>query len=171
MFSKQDIEKYFLAEKQMSLAFIIIGAVAIILATVFFVLLKTSFYKGAGIPLLVIGLVQLIAAGVVYNKSDKDRIRNVYAYDMNPAQLKNEELPRMQAVVKNFAVIKWVEIGLIAIGLILIFYYRSNADKAFWFGLGITLVIQILITLIADTAAEKRAAIYTKGIESFINKR
>jgi len=52
MFSKQDIEKYFLAEKQLGLLFIIIGAIAIVLAIVFFFLLKTSFYKGAAIPLL-----------------------------------------------------------------------------------------------------------------------
>ena len=37
---------------------------------------------------------------------------------MNPAQLKNEELPRMQAVVKNFVVIKWVESALIVTGLV-----------------------------------------------------
>src|SRR5437762_4412597 len=99
MFSKQDIEKYFLAEKQLGLLFIVVGAVAIVLAIIFFFLLKTSFYKGAAIPLLVIGLIQLIAGTTVYKRSDNDRIRNVYAYDMNPGQLKNEELPRMQAVI------------------------------------------------------------------------
>ena len=170
MFSKQDIEKYFLAEKQLGLLFIIIGAVAIVLAIVFFFLLKTSFYKGAAMPLLVIGLIQLIAGANVYKRSDNDRIRNVYAYDMNPGQLKNEELPRMKTVVRNFAVAKWTEIGLAAAGLILVFYYRSNADKAFWYGLGLTLTILVLITYMADYQAEKRAEQYMKGIESFIEK-
>ena len=170
MFSKQDIEKYFLAEKQLGLLFIIIGAIAIVLAIVFFFLLKTSFYKGAAIPLLVIGLIQLIAGANVYKRSDNDRIRNVYAYDMNPGQLKNEELPRMKTVVRNFAVAKWTEIGLAAAGLILVFYYRSNADKAFWYGLGLTLTILVLITYMADYQAEKRAEQYMKGIESFIEK-
>lgn len=170
MFSKQDIEKYFLAEKQLGLVFIIIGAVAIVLAIVFFFLLKTSFYKGAAIPLMVIGLIQLIAGATVYKKSDHDRIRNVYAYDMNPGQLKNEELPRMKTVVKNFAVAKWVETGLVATGLILIFYYRGNTDKAFWYGLGLTLTILVLITYIADYTAERRAQQYMKGIESLMKK-
>ena len=171
MFSKQDIEKYFLAEKQLGLSFIIIGAIAIVLAIVFFFLLKTNFYKGAAIPLLVIGLIQLIASITIYKKSDEDRIRNVYAYDMNPGQLKNEELPRMKTVVKNFVVIKWIEIALIVIGFILIFYYRADADKAFLFGLGVTLVIQALVMFIADTSAEKRAQVYTKGIESFVDRK
>jgi hypothetical protein len=170
MFSKQDIEKYFLAEKQLGLLFIIIGSVAVVLAIIFFFLLKTSFYKGAAVPLLLIGLIQLIAGATVFKKSDNDRIRNVYAYDMNPGQLKNEELPRMQTVVKNFAVIKWAEAGLIATGLVLIFYFRTNADKAFWYGFGLTLTLQAILLFFADSSAEKRAIQYTNGIESFLKK-
>ncbi len=170
MFSKQDIEKYFLAEKQLGILFIVIGSVAILLALIFFVLLKTSFFKGAALPLLVVGLIQLTASITIYKKSDNDRIRNVYAYDMNPAQLKNEELPRMYKVIKNFAVIKWVETILIITGLVLIYYNRGNPEKAFWYGVGITLTMQVLVMLFADYAAERRAQQYTKGIESFIRK-
>jgi len=168
MFSKQDIEKYFLAEKQLSLSFIVIGILAIVLAIIFFFLLKTSFYKGAAIPLLLIGLIQLMASVKIYSKSDEDRVRNVYAYSMDPYQLKNIELPRMKAVLKNFAFIKWVEMALVVTGLVLIFYYHTNADKAFWYGLGLTLTIQALITLVADYSSERRAQQYTKGIESFV---
>ncbi|HTE12759.1 MAG TPA: hypothetical protein VK645_17390 [Chitinophagaceae bacterium] len=171
MFSKQDIEKYFLAEKQLGLSFIIIGAIAIVLAIVFFFLLKTPFYKGAAIPLLIIGLIQLVASITIYKKSDADRIRNVYAYDMNPVRIKNEELPRMKTVIKNFAIIKWVEIALVVTGLLMIFYYRADADKAFWYGLGLTLTIQALVMLIADYAAERRALQYTRGIESLVNRK
>lgn len=52
MFSKAEIEKYFTAEKQGSLLFLVIGVVAIILELVFYLGLKTSFYKGAAIPIL-----------------------------------------------------------------------------------------------------------------------
>jgi len=171
MFSRQDVEKYFLAEKQLGLVFIIIGAIAVVAAIVFFFLLKTAFYKGLAIPLLIIGLIQLIAGNTVYKKSDEDRKRNVYAYDMNPAQLKNEELPRMQTVIKKFVVIQWVEMALIVTGLVLLFYCRANTDKAFWYGFGIALVIQALLMFVADYAAERRAQQYIKGIESFVNRK
>jgi len=170
MFSKQDIEKYFLAEKQLGLVFIVIGILAILLAIVFFLLLKTAFYKGAAIPLLVIGLIQLIAGSTVYNRSDADRIRNVYAYDMNPGQLKNDELPRMLKVNKNFAVLKWVEIVLLAAGLAMAIYYRANIGMLFWCGFGLLLAMQAVIMFVADFTAEKRAISYTKGIESFVKK-
>lgn len=171
MFSKQEIEKYFLAEKQLGLSSIVIGCIAVLLAIIFFFLLKTNFYKGAAVPLLVIGLIQLIAGVLVYTKSDERRIRNVYAYDMNTAQLKNEELPRMKAVLENFAIIKWVEMALVITGLVLIFYFRTNAGKAFGFGLGITLVIQAMIILFANYSSERRAILYTKGIENFVTRR
>ena len=170
MFSKQDIEKYFLAEKQLGLIFIIIGAIAIVLAVIFFFFMKTPFYKGAAIPLALVGLIQLITSIAIYKKSDDDRIRNVYAYDMNPGQLKTEELPRMKTVIKNFTIIKWVEIALVTTGLVMIFYYRTSTDTAFWYGLGLTLALQALLMFIADSAAEKRAVLYTKGIESFMKK-
>jgi hypothetical protein len=170
MFGKQEIEKYFLAEKQLGLSFIIIGAIAIVLAFIFFFLLKTSFYKGAAIPLLVIGLIQLIASAGIYKKSDEDRIRNVYAFDMNRGQLKNEELPRMKTVLKNFAIVKWIEMALVVTGLIVISYFRTNAGQVFWYGFGITLTIQALIILFADYSSERRAILYTKGVESIVNR-
>jgi hypothetical protein len=170
MFSKQDIEKYFFAEKQIGLLFIVIGALALVLAIVFFLLLKTNFYKGAAVPLLVIGLVQLAVGFTVYRRSDADRKTMVYSYDMDPSRIRNEELPRMQKVMKNFTIIKWVEIIFIAAGLFLIYYYRFNTEKAFWFGVGLTLTIQSILMLVADFSAEKRGRIYTAGLTQFLEK-
>ena len=171
MFTKADIEKYFIAEKQESLVFIVVGVIALLLAIAFFFFLKTGLYRGAAVPLLLIGLIQLAVGFTVYNRSDKDRIRNVYAYDMNPGQLKNEELPRMKTVNRNFVIYAWIEIVLIAAGLGLLFYFKNNPAKIFWYGLGIALTLQAAFMLIADNFAEKRAKTYTKGIESFLQKK
>jgi drug/metabolite transporter (DMT)-like permease len=168
MFTKTDIEKYFVAEKQESLLFMLIGIAGIITAIVFFFFLKENFYKGAAIPLLLIGLLLGVIGYTVYKRSDEDRKRNVYAYDMNPAQLKEKELPRMKTVMKNFVIYRYTEIILALAGIGLFIYFRNDADKQFWKGLGLALAIMALLTLIADYAAEKRGKVYTKGIESFI---
>ena len=84
MLTRADIEKYFLAEKQTGLIFIVIGVVAILLAIGFFFYWKTSLFKGMAIPLLIFGLLEAIAGYTIYNRSDKQRIDNVYAFDMNP---------------------------------------------------------------------------------------
>jgi len=170
MLTKADIEKYFLAEKQESLIFLAIGIIAILLSLIFYSYLKTSFYKGAAVPLLVIGLIQAMVGYTVYTKSDMQRIGNVYAYDMDPGKLKAEELPRMKTVNKNFVIYKWMEIVLFLSGITLIFLYKSDTAKALWFGLGLTLAIQAGVMLVADFFATKRASVYTIQLENFINK-
>jgi predicted membrane channel-forming protein YqfA (hemolysin III family) len=170
MFTKADIEKYFIAEKQESLLFVVIGIIAILLALWFYFFLKANFYKGAALPLLVIGLIQLVVGYTVYQRSDGDRVKMVYACDMDPGKLKNEELPRMQTVNRNFIIYRWVEILLLATGTVLVLCFKSKPSGAFWCGLGITLALQAALMLGADAIAEKRATTYTKGLESFVNK-
>jgi uncharacterized membrane protein len=151
-----------------SLLFVLIAAAGIIAALIFFFFLKTSFYKGAALPLLLIGLLLGVVGYTVYKRSDADRIRNVYAYDLNPSELKGKELPRMKTVMKNFIIYRYTEIALAITGIFLFFYFRENADKQFWKGFGLALAIMALLALVADFFAEKRGKDYTKGIESFI---
>ncbi|MGG9971081.1 hypothetical protein ACQ33O_04725 [Ferruginibacter sp. SUN002] len=170
MFSKTDIEKYFIAEKNESLLFIIVGVAAIILALIFFFYLKTNWYKGAAIPFFVVGIMHLVVGITVYKRSDGDRQCNVYAYDLNPGELKAKELPRMEKVNKNFVAIRYFEIALLLIGLGLIVSFKNNLDKTFWVGLGIALAIEAVVSLGADYFAEKRAKEYTKGLKEFVGK-
>ena len=171
MFTKADIEKYFLGEKQESFLFMGIGIVAVVLALLFFLLLKTNFYKGAAIPLLMVGILLAVIGFAIYKRSDPDRIRNVYAYDMNPGELKQQELPRMRTVMKNFIIYRYTEIALAVAGIIFFFYFRTNTDRQFWAGFGMTLTIMALTALFADYFAEKRGSLYTKGLESFTSEK
>ena len=171
MFTKVDIEKYFNAEKQESLLFLVLGIAALITATIFFFVLKKDICKGAAIPLLLIGLIQIVVGYSVYKKSDSDRIRVVYAYDMNPDEIKQKEIPRMQVVNRNFIIYRWVEIVFGIAAIVCIYLFKGNADKSFWFGLGIALLLQSLIMLGADYFAERRALIYTKDLERFVSKK
>jgi succinate dehydrogenase hydrophobic anchor subunit len=170
MFTKADIEKYFNAEKAESWLFMALGLAGILTAIVFFFFLKTGFYKGAAIPLFCIGLLLGIVGYTVYKRSDRDRIRNVYAYDMNPVELNEKELPRMKTVMKNFIIYRYTEIFLAVAGIFLFIYFRNTPDKQFWKGMGLGLTIMSLLALSADYFAEKRGKIYTRGIESFIKQ-
>jgi drug/metabolite transporter (DMT)-like permease len=168
MFAKTDIEKYFTGEKQESLLFLFIGIAGIIGAIVFFFFLKTNFYKGAAIPLVLIGLLLGVIGYTIYKRSDSDRQQNVYAYDMNPSELKEKELPRMKTVMKNFIIYRYVEIFLFLAGAGLYIYFIRDFTNDFWRGFGLALAVMALLALAADFFAEKRGKVYTKGIESFI---
>lgn len=168
MFTKSDIEKYFNAEKAESLLFLSIGIVGIIAAIVFLFVLKTQFAKGAAIPLALVGLLLGVVGYTVYARSDSDRIRNVYNYDMNPGELKEKEIPRMETVMKNFAIYRYTEIVLALLGIVLFFVFRVNAAQQFWCGLGIGLFAMAALALFADYFAEKRGHIYLEGLKRYI---
>jgi hypothetical protein len=170
MFTKTDIERYFNAEKQESFLFVVVGIAGIVLALVLFFFFKTSFYKGAAIPFLLIGLLLGIVGFTVYKRSDSDRVRNVYAYDMNPGQLKTKELPRMEAVMKSFVIYRYVEIFLLLTGAALYIYFIRDIKHDFWRGLGLALAIMATLALMADYFAEKRGGEYLQGIKTFTAK-
>ena len=159
-----------MSEKAESWVFMAIGIAGILLAIIAFFFLKTSFYKGAAMPLLLIGLLLGIIGFTIYKRSDEDRIRNVYALGMNPGELKEKELPRMEVVMKNFIVYRYLEIALAILGIALFFYFNSNQSQSFWKGVGIALAIMALLALTADYFAEKRGLIYISQLKDFINK-
>lgn len=163
------IDKYFIAEKQESLIFLILGIVAIGLAVFFFFFLKThpSFFKGAAIPLVVIGLIQCVVGFTVYARTDVQRKEVAYKMGLEPVSfVRNEELPRMQTVMRNFVIYRYVEIALALTGIALFFVFRSRPEPSFWMGLGLTLAIQSLLMLGADYFAESRGKIYTTQLEA-----
>lgn len=170
MFTKADIEKYFMAEKQESLLFVAIGALAIIAALIAWITRQPALYRGAAIPFLLIGLLLGVVGFTVYRRSDADRMRNVYAYDLNPGELKAKEIPRMETVMKNFLVYRWTEIFLLAAGLVLYFMFMHSAANQFWRGLGGGLAIMAFAALSADFFAERRGAVYLEGLQQYTAK-
>ena len=170
MFTKADIEKYFNAEKQESLLFMLIGVAGIIAALVFFFFLKTNFHKGAAIPFMLVGLLLAMVGYIVYKRSDADRQRNVYAYDMNPTELKDKELPRMKTVMKSFIIYRYTEIFLFLVGTALYIYFIHDFTKDFWRGFGLALAVMAILALTADFFAEKRGKVYMKGLEIYTNR-
>ena len=178
MLSKQDIEKYFIAEKQESLLFLGIGIVALITAICLLIFTKSNMWRGFAMPLILVGLIQFVVGYTVYNRSDADRTRVVYALDMNPDELKQKEMPRMEVVMKNFVVYRYVEIGLAIVGFVLFFMMKNNVaienswkGKSFWYGLGIALFIQSILMLGADYFAEKRGHVYNNLLKKTVQQK
>lgn len=171
MFAKTDIERYFLEEKSESRVFLLLGILAILAAILFFLFGNNRVFTGAAIPLLLIGILLSVVGFTVYRRSDSDRMRNVYAYDMNPSELKDKEIPRMKTVMKNFVIFRYTEIALALLGIGLYVFFIRDITKDFWRGFGLALAIMALITLTADYFAEQRGKKYLQGLEEFCGER
>lgn len=167
MLTKADIEKYFLAEKQVGLVIFIIGIIAVVLALVCFFALRSQFYRGATISLVLIGALQCFIGLSHYRSSDKDRIRNVYAFDMNPRELKEKELPRVTKALTGIATFKWGSAFLLLAGITLVLLYRTRSDQTVWVGLGVALALQALIMFGAESVAGKKTKAYHQQLSGF----
>ena len=167
MFTKSEIEKYFIAEKRGSRLFMVIGIGGILLALVNVFILKDPLYKGMAIPMAAFGMVMAIAGITVYSRSDQQCMEMVNAFENDLAKLKNEELPRMKKVMKSFIFYRWMEIILFITGAALYIYFIRDFYQDFWRGFGFGLAIMAGLGFVADYYAEKRGHTYTKGLESF----
>jgi len=171
VFQKTTIETYFSGEKSGSLVLLIIGVAAIAAGILFLIGLRTAFWRGVAVPFLVVGCLLAVVGYTVYARSDADRTRNVYAFDMNPAELREKELPRMEKVMRNFVIYRWVEMALLIAGLVLWFRFRHTESMAYWKGLGAALSIMAVIALAADYFAEKRGSIYLEGLKEWVKQK
>jgi len=152
------IELYFRAEKAESLVFILAGVAAVGGAVWLLLTQRSALTTGLAIPLIVVGLIQLVVGGTVYLRSDAQQAELVALHAQSPNQFVALEAPRMQQVNRNFDMYKLVEIAFIVVGTGLIFF-RQHHD--FWLGLGLGMLLQGTVMLTADIFAERRADAYT----------
>jgi hypothetical protein len=162
------VDVYFTEERIESLFFIIIGSITLLLSVFFLFIIKYSFFKGMSIPLLMIGLIQLTVGISVYNRSLKDIERVTYFINYKPEKIQTEELPRMEKVMNNFTIYKWIEVILIVASIILLIIFYSS-PQTYWKGLALGLLIQAGIMLSLDVLAEKRGKNYMEKLQEIHN--
>jgi drug/metabolite transporter (DMT)-like permease len=158
------IHKYFNAERAESWLFIAIGIVALGLAFGFF-FKNGELLRGVSYPLAIIALIQLTVGGTVLLRSNSDIRRVTEIVQTNPTRIKTEELPRMDIVMKNFALYRYLEIVLLLVGLCLIFYSKEGSLLK---GIGIGLAIQSALILGLDYFAEQRGHEYIDKLKHLL---
>lgn len=159
------IADYFNAEKNESLLFMGIGIIANTLGFYFWFTIKEPFYKGIAIPFILVALIQLTVGITVYFRSPKEIVMVENIVKNEPIKIQTEEIPRMEVVMKNFIIYRYLEIVLIILGLSLFFFFPI---QTFWKGIGIGLFIQASLMLSLDYFAEKRGKDYLKQLTTLI---
>lgn len=173
MLTKADIEQYFIAEKNTGILLLIIAAAVVLLALVCIAFLKSPFYKGAAWPLIVLGIVQAVAGYTLYARSDRMRINAVYAYDMNPDKLKTEVLPAAEKAAKREVIYVALGFIMLASGILIVWKNRvsfsgaGHSASAFWAGIGLALIIQVLLLSVVCYPACKRGKAFMVKLKEF----
>jgi len=161
----ENIQLYFKAERAESLVFIAIGIIAFAAGLYFLFSFKKPFYTGIAWPLIIIAVIQIFVGGAVFIRSPKDIARVEIMCSTNYHALATQEIPRMETVMKNFVVYRFIEIALAAVGIILILTpFLGNMSQ----GIGTGLFIQSLLMLAADYFAMKRGQQYLDWLQELV---
>lgn len=161
------IVKYFNGEKAESYLFILVGVIALAIALYVIFVLKTSFWRGVAIPFFIVGLLEFVVGYTILTRTPQDiiRVENIMGHEQH--KIKTEEIPRMEKVLSNFVIFRYVEIVLIVLGIL--FMYSSKNDTL-WKGVGLGLFIQVSIVLGLDFFAERRGSMYMSYLKDYIDK-
>lgn len=154
--------KYFTAERQESLLFMLVGATALAVGVYFLMKMKQPFFTGMAYPLMVVALIQLTVGTTVYLRSPKDIVRVEHIMAKEPARIASEEIPRMHVVMKNFVIYRYVEMFLLLTGIGLALWM---APHTLWKGVGVGLAIQAAFMLLLDFFAEQRGKHYLEYLQ------
>jgi hypothetical protein len=159
-----DMSSYFVAERQESVIFILVGLLAMGLSL--WLWMNGHRLKSMAYPLVVIALMQIMVGGTVLLRTDAQLSSLSAQLQTNPAALKAEETARMKTVMKNFSIYKRIEILLLITGIVMIAFLQRY-DVAV--GIGVGLVLQSAFTLALDIFAEARGAEYLSAIQGLAN--
>jgi hypothetical protein len=158
--------KYFTGERLESFLFFGLGVAGVALAIFFFFSLKSSFFKGMAIPVILVSILEIIVGLTIIDRSPKDIMRVESYLSESREMIKKVEIPRMEKVMENFVIFRYAEIILIIAGILLMYGFKHNL---LWNGIGVGLFIQSSIVLLLDFFAERRGEIYLSYLRSLIN--
>ena len=164
MFTKENIEQYFSAFKNEQIFLIILGAVALIVALIFFVGFKTEWYKGFALPLAVFAVLNMGAGFSNYKKADILKVRNTYNYDLHPELLRTKELPRIQEMKQNFTVLIYVNISIIFAAAFIFFYFKKKEGSQYYMGVAASLFFVAVLSVAIYSVMKSRSKKYQNGI-------
>jgi hypothetical protein len=157
---KEQLVAYFIGEKRGAQILVVVAVIS--LAAAIALVAMRSRYRGMALPLAVIGLGELALGIGLWARTDAQVAALLDQLTRAPADMARAELARMGPVMRNFGIIKIVELVVLAGGVILA--YTARSDFAFAAGTGC--VAQASLLPIFDLFAERRAEYYVEMLRA-----
>ena len=155
------LDAYFRGEKLEAAFFIVpTGLMLIGIGIVALKVEKGGFAWGVALPCFLFGAILLITGTTVALRTNAQIAELKQSYERDSVAMVKEELPRMQAVNRNFRMTFFM-FGAIALAGIIVHYLPWDWCR----GLGAVLILAAALGLLIDGFAERRAGTYTKALE------
>jgi hypothetical protein len=153
----ETIAAYFSAERDESMLFMAVGALALAASAYFLLVLRKPFFNGMAITLSVVAALQIIVGITIYQRSPLDTARVQQMVQSAPQKIKSEEVPRMLKVILNFKIYLGVELSLLVLSIVVLLVSSPGTIIR---GAAMGLAIQAVFTAVLDLAAMRRGDAY-----------
>jgi FtsH-binding integral membrane protein len=167
MFTKADIDNYFISYRQEHLFLLLLAAVALVAAAVLFFVYKKELYKGIAIALASFAIVFFTTSFTEYKRADRLRDINRYNYDMHPEYLKTKEVDRLKSLHKKIQIELYLSLFFIAASIGLFFYATKKLQSNYLQGIALAVFFMAGIAATTFYVMQKNALEYEKGILEF----
>jgi hypothetical protein len=157
------VAAYFGAARAEALIFIGVALVAIEIAAQCWRRSGTAQSKGAAVSLALVAAIQLTVGTTGFMRAADQQARAAQAVGVDLRHLRVDEAARMKQVMRDGALYRWVEMGLLLAGVLLALFTGPGA----WRGVGLGLVPQAGLLLLLDRLAEHRGQAYLAWLEGF----
>ncbi|MCI0389833.1 MAG: hypothetical protein MOB07_13880 [Acidobacteria bacterium] len=161
---REAILSYFMAEKYGAMILLFAGLATI--GTAIALVATRSSYRGMAAPLALFALIEVGIGGGVWARTDGQVAGLLDEFSRAPSAMVRGELSRMGPVMRNFEIVKIVEIAVFALGVTLAYACRRN-DFAFAAGVGC--VLQASLPLVFDLIAARRAEVYVEVLRDLLS--
>ena len=167
MFTKTDIDNYFISYRQEHLFLLLLATVALFAAIVLYFVLKKHFYKGLAIALASFAILFFTTSFTEFKRADRLRVVNTYNYDLHPEYLKGKELQRVATVKKTINIELYLSIAIMIAGVVLYFYAAKNIHKKYLQGMAIGIVFMAGIAATTFYVMKNNIEKYESGVVEF----
>lgn len=159
------IDEYFGKEKISSVLFVASGVIGIAFSIYCWFVRRNRFLSGMAWPIMLFSIVQLGVGVAIFIRTAEDieRVKNMKV--LEPERLLTEEMPRIEKVINNFEVYRYLELAMIVIGLLMITTKKDSRLR----GIGLGLVVEGSILLLADGVAAERAILYFENLQNTVS--
>jgi asparagine N-glycosylation enzyme membrane subunit Stt3 len=155
------LHEYFRGEKNTGLLLVPIGALILSAAVVLWRTETGGFMWGLVAPLILLGLFATAVGTGLAIRTDTQVAELERQHREDPTAMVAAERTRMAAVNANWKrfEIAWTVIAIVAFGLF------WGVERPWARGLGVALLLMAALLMLLDTFAERRADVYTRGLE------
>ena len=154
-----ELTAYFAAEKQGGLLLVALAVASLALAGYLFA--TKSLFSAMAWPVLVLGGIELVIGLSVASRADAQIAEIAAGLQATRTVTITTEVERMARVNGTFALIKKVEIALIAVSVLFLVVQPAPATLG---SMGLGILLQSAILLVFDTFAHHRAIRYVEWL-------